>query len=306
MNLIDRAVAAVLEKAKAQRIKGDGDGDGIPYEGRNKPAGNKLKAAAIRALLAQHGGMGMADEAMARQIVRAAARGDADRISRFGMQTDKGKAFKAAILSAIGGQSGAAAPKPAPTATPAAKPAARPAPSPKPSAARANSGDAHSATKLDMSPRETEAFQNYTGAMFRDINPRLRAGKSVAREDKQDVAVMDAAFQRAKTTSDITVYRGVGGDFINKLTKGVSFTDGGFVSTTSSQSMADGFARGDQEAVMEIRVPKGSKAISVTDISQFSKTEKEIVLNRGAKFRVIDRIEGVGRKPTRIVMEYIG
>lgn len=148
---------------------------------------------------------------------------------------------------------------------------------------------------------------NYSGAMYADLNTRLRQGKGPARADKADFDAMDQAFSKAGTTEDMTVYRGVGGSFVQQLVKGTSYTDGGFTSVTSSQSIADNFARGDEgEAILEIRVPKGSKAISVKDFSQFGKAEQEIVLNRGGRFTVTDRIEGKKGKPARIIVEYIG
>lgn len=166
---------------------------------------------------------------------------------------------------------------------------------------------AQKAAKVNLSARESEAMLGYTGAMFRTLNPRLRAGKGPLAEDKTDLKHMDAAFAKASTAEDMVVYRGVTGDFFQKLTVGSEFVDGGFVSTTSDLKAARNFLRGDrsENVLMEIKVPKGSKAISLGDIGAFAKTEQEILLNRGGKFRVIEQQKATRTRPAKVVMEYV-
>lgn len=263
------ALAIRIDKRTGRkRMPGDGDGDGIPYESRKPKAGQ-----------------------------RPAAQADGLKIT-----PEQARAALAWLRSQEVGESSKA-----PAAPAAPRAAATPkAPKPAPQKAPKDAPDdaVHAAASAALSPRQTEAFKNYCGAMFRDVNPRLRSGKPVAREDAADLREMDRAFATAATKEAMTLYRGVGGDFATALIAGASFRDGAFVSASSSKQSAENFRRGDGSAMMEIRVPKGSKAISVRDLSQFGKSEKEILLNRGGRFRVVERVNGTRTQPTKIVVEY--
>lgn len=164
----------------------------------------------------------------------------------------------------------------------------------------------HSAVNSEMNDRQKEAFDNYAGSMFRDVNPRLRQGKPPSREDKKDVEEMDKVFASSSSSADVVVYRGVSSEAVEKMVPGSTFVDGGFVSTSSSKQTASNFARGDGSAVMEIRVPKGSKAVSLINNGAFSKAEKEVLLNRGGKFKVVSFKKGNRFKPGNLVVEYEG
>ncbi len=173
------------------------------------------------------------------------------------------------------------------------------APIKKPASTNPRPDTAHGNASVEMTPREVEAMQNYSGAMYKGLNERLRAGKGASRGDAADLKEMDKAFARASTVEPMTVYRGIGPEFAKQLKPGVSFTDGGFTSTTSSRDIAEGYSTfgGSGGAVMEVRVPKGAKAISLKDTSAFggktsvAKSEEEILLNRGGKYRVVEVIQ---------------
>lgn len=157
----------------------------------------------------------------------------------------------------------------------------------------------HSASSVEMSPREVEAMKNYSGAMYQDLNSRLRKGKGASKGDAEDLKQMDKVFERASTKEPINVYRGVSPEMVAKLKPGATFTDGGFSSTTASRDIAEGYSSfgGPGGAVMEIKVPKGSKAVSLKDTSSFggssssTRSEEEILLNRGGKFKVVEVIQ---------------
>lgn len=183
-----------------------------------------------------------------------------------------------------------------------ASPKSKPAEAPMSQQSHVTGSKAHEAAKTQMDARETEAVKNYTGAMFRDVNPALRSGKPIPKKDRRDVDHMDAVFAKSSTKEPMTVYRGVSPDVAAKMQKGSSFKDGAFVSTTSDKSTAQSFARGGG-AVMEVRVPKGSKAVSVRDVSQFGKSEQEILLNRGGNYRVVDVKKATRTRPQTIVVE---
>lgn len=161
---------------------------------------------------------------------------------------------------------------------------------------------------IPLKPEETDAFYNYTddignGSNYDVINQSLRKGKSLDQEHQKIVDNMDSAFSRASTNEQITVYRGLNPNFTDKLEIGSSFTDDGFTSTSSELDVAKKFSSGG--AVMEVIVPKGSKAISLFDIPAHpnleGENEHEIVLNRGGRYTVRDKISG---NPPRIIVEY--
>lgn len=165
---------------------------------------------------------------------------------------------------------------------------------------------AHAASSLSFTAREIEAFGNYTGAMYKTVNPRLRAGKSVSSDDKEDLAIMDKAFAKASLSQAVTVYRGLAPEIASKLTVGSSFKDGGFTSTSTDKDIGRMYTNigGGGSALMEIRVPKGAKAISVKSASQFTK-ENEILLNRGSSFRVVGEKAATRLRPRTLIVEMV-
>jgi hypothetical protein len=169
---------------------------------------------------------------------------------------------------------------------------------------------AHKAASAKLDEKEVQALKEYTGSMYTTVNPLLRAGKPVSKEDRNEVKLVDEAFKKAKTTEPIEVYRGISGDFYSGLKDGDVFEDKGFVSTSTDLDTADNFARGDAKAIMKVQVPKGSRAISVDSLSVFKKggaavrSENEILLDRGGKFKVISIKPGKGNQPKIITVEY--
>lgn len=121
----------------------------------------------------------------------------------------------------------------------------------------------------------------------------------------------------------VTVLRGLdlredySRELIDSLRPGVEFQDHGFTSTTLSSAYMDTFhapaAPRESDAVVEIRVPAGTKAGYITGVltkgsgeadTSLDK-EKELLLPRGGKYRVVEvgkyREHGI-----RVVVEYLG
>jgi hypothetical protein len=65
--------------------------------------------------------------------------------------------------------------------------------------------------------------------------------------------------------------------------------DKGFVSTSSDETRAIGFGRSRDSTILQIHVPKGSKAMSVKELSGFA-AEEEILLNKESKFRILKKV----------------
>lgn len=158
----------------------------------------------------------------------------------------------------------------------------------------------HNLISGDLSNEEKIALLNYTGAMFRSLNPRLRADKNASRDDKTDLKLIDNAFKKSKISQTCKVFRGISGDILNELRnfkENQIFVEKAFMSTTTDKKTAWSFARGSSQGLLEIIIPTGTHVISVKNISQF-KNENEILINRGSKFKIIKYL-----KRTRIRLE---
>jgi hypothetical protein len=93
------------------------------------------------------------------------------------------------------------------------------------------------------------------------------------------------------------VYRGIGGAFAADLqAKGVgaTFTDNGFTSVSLDRSIASGFPSQPSGNVLEIVLPKGTKAINPSKFFTSGKIggtnlkrEKELILGRGTTFEIL-------------------
>lgn len=94
-----------------------------------------------------------------------------------------------------------------------------------------------------------------------------------------------------------TTYRGIGDNFARTLQEkgiGATYNDNGFVSLTLDKQIAGGFPRVPTGNVMEIVLPKGTKAIIPSKFFSSSrigdtelKREKELILGRGIKFEIL-------------------
>lgn len=97
--------------------------------------------------------------------------------------------------------------------------------------------------------------------------------------------------ERVSLSRDLTTFRGIesaprvfGVDDLTKLV-GTTFEDKGYTSTTALRSNVDGFVkRGQKSAVIEIEVPKSSKALPLPGATFAG--EAEVLINRGAKFTI--------------------
>jgi hypothetical protein len=96
---------------------------------------------------------------------------------------------------------------------------------------------------------------------------------------------------------DTVVYRGIGAAFATDLqAKGVgaTFTDNGFTSVSLDRGIARGFPDRPSGNVMEIVLPKGTKAINPSKFFTSGKIggtelrrEKELILGRGTTFEIL-------------------
>lgn len=169
------------------------------------------------------------------------------------------------------------------------------------------------ATPEGLDEAHKQAIKEYTGSMYLSVNQALRKGKPIPAEDRKEMKLVDEAFSKAKTTEPLEVYRGIGptdADMFANLKVGDSYQDKGFVSTSTDVDTADNFSRGENPTILHVQVPKGSKAISVDSMSVFkqgghaARSENEILLNRGASYKVLSIKPGKRGQPRVVTVEY--
>ncbi len=196
-----------------------------------------------------------------------------------------------------------AAPKAKVPAKGKAAPKAAPTPEPEP---QTESGDLAD----DIDDAELyNALGMYVSYGHDTLNSGLRA--KLPNDEIDDIwaaPYLDKLFTWKRVHTDKTVLRGANGDWLKKLTVGKSFKDLGYVSTTTSESVAEGFADHSStthrdsgtKAIFTINLKAGQPAIDIDDemsrITEYSdyeidyNNEQEILLPRGTTFTV-DSIE---------------
>jgi len=170
-----------------------------------------------------------------------------------------------------------------------------------------------------LNENQQKAIEHFSSVDYVPINSYLRTGKVEnydssyvldTKEVKDRIKQMDSVFDKVELPENTTVYRGINMELLEKmkdqLIPGNTLEFSAFTSTTHDENVAKTFARGSKNAIFEIRLPKGSKALSIENHSGFKK-ESEILLNRGMKFKVVEvktkNIHGGAFSNTRIILE---
>ena len=138
-------------------------------------------------------------------------------------------------------------------------------------------------------PDSVQATLNdYTQGGYAETNEALRdAGIDVMGQEFERFSLGDSAQQMqglidsSTTSSDVTVFRGMGADAVSGLSVGDTFVDNAFVSTSMLSGIAENFAgKSDGGIVAQIFVPSGSSAVGIAS------SELELLLGSNSQFRV--------------------
>lgn len=166
---------------------------------------------------------------------------------------------------------------------------------------------------LNLSEKEKTAVKNYTDdEQYKNINKFLRGEiDKLDPKDTQTIKTLENVLDKAELKADITLYRGVAADFIEKAFKdthykerfkntfykrpkdfeiddikdyfkGKIFTEKGFMSTSFDKTKA----YDDKEIMLTIKAPTGLKALNVSTLSMHD--EAEMLINKGYSFKVAD------------------
>lgn len=132
---------------------------------------------------------------------------------------------------------------------------------------------------------DCSSLVNYTSTGHDKMNQYLRKlpgyDKIEPLSMQNRIKAIDRVFEDAPTTPvALKAFRGVHASALRGLQPGDEFQDNGFVSTSLDYDSSFSGAK------LEIRVPKGSKAVFVRAISSVG-GEQELLLDRGQKFRLL-------------------
>jgi len=140
------------------------------------------------------------------------------------------------------------------------------------------------------------------------IDPRNKLFIENAKKIDETIKSLDKLVELSPALSEpTTTYRGIGSNFAQELQEkgiGATYQDNGFVSLTLDKEIAGGFPSRPTGNMMEIVLPKGTKAINPSKFFTSSKIggtklkrEKELILGRGTKFEILsieDSPMGIG------------
>ena len=153
-----------------------------------------------------------------------------------------------------------------------------------------------------LTESQQKGVKRYTGDGFRDMNLMLRFGENSVlfpkqlQETKDLVKGCSEALENSRLPFDMVAYRGVdykdisaiiGASVEGNLNSliGKKFVDKGFFSTSIDEKRAY-VARVNGVKITTV-LPKGTKGMYLDPISVYS-GEKEIILQRGTNFRILD------------------
>lgn len=135
---------------------------------------------------------------------------------------------------------------------------------------------------------EKAAIRLYSGDSYRDINDLLRSGQSDPQWDGV-IQQISSGLQKFDLKDPITAYRGLYHDVYTYAEIGDTLTEAAFVSASLLRGTA---FSGD--VLLEIRLPAGKSGAAIVALSDYPE-EYEFLLDRGTKFRIIDKRKENGK-----------
>lgn len=155
-----------------------------------------------------------------------------------------------------------------------------------------------------LTHQEELALESYKGTGHEDVNKVLRGlGEELDGFDIEaanELALeLSTALERARLPEPVTVFRGLPGRVIDELgviEPGETLSDPGYLSASLLELASNSFGA----MILEIRIPKGARAIAlIHSIPEVHHVEYEMLLDRGYRLQVI------GRTRNRILLEAI-
>lgn len=176
-----------------------------------------------------------------------------------------------------------------------------------------SAGGEESMSVPDLSENERKAIEDYKNSSLK-VNRDARSGN-----ETDTTRALDSAIQKSTLSTNATVLRGINPnpdrsplptreneesgrmEFLSDYT-GMEFSDSGFISTTFSKDIANDFVIPGHAIVFEIDVPRGSKALYISGIKEYSgkDNEHELLLPRNTKFSVVGDSTANGTRTIKV------
>lgn len=175
-------------------------------------------------------------------------------------------------------------------------------------------GDAHESavrSTATATPRQIETLNDYVNADFEHLNGILRNDPSINPDDikmsdYQRIGDMRTWINKSELKDDLTLWRGMESD--PGLKVGTTFTDQGFVSTSTNREIGEKFTGvKDDTVLVKVLAPKGTKGGAINrhfDEIEVPQSENEVILAPATRFRVLaeDMTTVNGRKVRMITV----
>ncbi|WP_262375852.1 ADP-ribosyltransferase [Streptomyces sp. sk2.1] len=145
----------------------------------------------------------------------------------------------------------------------------------------------------NLDPSAQQALRDYTGDSFpsyKDMNGYLRNDPHYGPRPEvlHDISEMDRVMSTRPVPQDVMVVRGTGIGHLDLDSPlemmGGTYGDEGYLSTSLGNHPVPSFAG--KDAILHLRVPKGTPALWLEKVSHYGVTEREILLGRGSEYRV--------------------
>ena len=152
-----------------------------------------------------------------------------------------------------------------------------------------------------LSSQEMKAFEHYRKKINtnNNINAKLRLGQI-----PEDSFILSSALRRASCPDNILVYRCLSRkenkDMSNK-TVGQLFMRKDYKGTHVKDIVTGGFPIINSAGYMIILMPKGAKAAYINNLSNKFKNEREMLIDKGQVFMLIEKNNDIFNLPTYIV-----
>ena len=136
---------------------------------------------------------------------------------------------------------------------------------------------------------EREALSEYTQGGYLDINADLGSGI-----ESYYVKSLNSSIDKFTIDSNILTYRGTSEKYYKDYKVGDTFEGKVFYSTSVNKEQAIAFADdvtkysddGSKGVLLEIKVPKGSKALYIGENTDYDFNEYELLLSNKTKYKI--------------------
>src|SRR5437016_1358913 len=165
----------------------------------------------------------------------------------------------------------------------------------------------------NLSGQQREALLDFQGSVFKPINDALRGEKKLTAEIAKNVVLITSAINNIKTPENITTFRGTkvpsnvkSGDILDlqgftstTLNKDVASRLAEGLAVSVGREMGEGIQRGLQAALLNVRIPAGTRAGFLSNLTGEITPERElegeleVLLQKGLKARVVNVSEPI-------------